>query len=163
MPETESNSTGGLAPKGFNMMCLNRVCMIGRAGDSPVVKQAGASQVAEVNIALSEKYRDAKKEMQERTEWVRFVAWGKLAEIAEKYIHKGSLVYAEGKLQTSKWTAKDGSQHSRTEVYGTNLIVLDGRNFSQKENAPHEDYSPIPPKMDAKFAYEAPEDESLPF
>ena len=145
------------------MMCINRMMMLGRAGDAPIAKEVGASRVAEVNVALSEKYRDAKKEVQEKTEWVRLIAWGKLAEIAEKYIRKGSCVYAEGKLQTAKWQAKDGTPRSRTEVYCTNLIVLDGHaTATEKADAAHADYAPLPPKLDAQFAHN-PDDGDLPF
>lgn len=106
------------------MKSLNRVQLLGRLGGDPEVRstQAGTN-VANFNIATSEKYtKDG--ETQEKTQWHRVVAWGKLADIGGEYLNKGSLVMVEGKLETRQYEDKDGSTRYATEVIASDIFLL---------------------------------------
>ncbi|MDX2144149.1 MAG: single-stranded DNA-binding protein [Rhodospirillaceae bacterium] len=112
---------------------VNKVILIGNLGKDPEVRtMQNGNKVANLSIATSESWRDkATGEKKEKTEWHRVVIFGNLAEIAEKYLKKGSKVYVCGSLQTRKWQDKDGQDKYSTEVvlqgYGGELTMLDGR------------------------------------
>jgi len=91
------------------MSNLNKCMFMGNLGKDAEVRQAGDSKVASFSLAVSEKYKDT-----EKTEWVNCVAWGKLADVAEKYFKKGTKLYVEGKMQTRSWD-KEGVTQYRTE------------------------------------------------
>lgn len=96
---------------------LNRVTLIGNLGSDPEVKKTTSGQpVANFNIATNESWKDKDGNDQERTEWHKIVAWGKLAELCEKYLEKGKSVYVEGKLQTREWNDKEENKRSTTEI-----------------------------------------------
>lgn len=109
------------------MASLNKVMIIGNLGRDPEVRQAGSAPVANFSVAVTEKYKPRGEEAQERTEWVNVVAWHKLADVAKDYLHKGSSVYVEGKLQTRKWQDKNGNDRYTTEVVASSLQMLDKR------------------------------------
>jgi len=100
------------------MSSVNKVILIGRLGRAPEVKKFDNGGIlANLALATSEKWRDRQSgEMQEKTEWHRLVMRERLAEIAQQYLQKGSLIYVEGKLQTRKWQAQDGSDRYSTEI-----------------------------------------------
>jgi single-strand DNA-binding protein len=103
---------------------INKVIIVGNLGQDPVVHYtpAGAA-ITNISVATSDSWRDKNSgQMQEKTEWHRVVFFGKLAEIAAKYLRKGSKVYVEGKLQTRKWQDKNNQDRYTTE------IVVDGFN-----------------------------------
>lgn len=104
---------------------LNKVTLIGNLGRDPEIRftQAGIA-VANLSIATAESWKGKDGERQERTEWHRVVLWDHLAEIAEKYLSKGRQVYIEGKLQTRKWTGKEGEEKFTTEIRCEQLIML---------------------------------------
>ncbi|MBP5855650.1 single-stranded DNA-binding protein [Marivibrio halodurans] len=110
---------------------LNKVILVGNLGRDPEVRtmQSG-DKVANLNIATSERWRDRDGNNQEKTEWHRVVIFGKVAEIAERYLKKGSKVLIEGQLQTRKWTDQSGQDRYTTEVvvrgFGGNMTMLDG-------------------------------------
>ncbi len=109
------------------MAGVNKVILIGNLGADPEVRhlQNGAS-VANFRIATSETYKDKQTgEKREQTEWHSLVAWRGLAEIAEKYLRKGSKIYVEGKLRTRQWQDKDGITRYSTEVHVDELTMLD--------------------------------------
>jgi len=97
---------------------INKVILIGNLGVDPEVRYLpSGSAVANLRIATSESWRDKTTgEPQERTEWHRVSLFGKLAEIAGQYLHKGSKVYIEGKLRTRKWQGQDGQDRYTTEI-----------------------------------------------
>lgn len=103
---------------------VNKVILIGNLGNEPEIRSTAAGAlIATLSIATSESWRDRNTgQQQEKTEWHRVVIFGKLAEIAQQYLHKGSKVYLEGKLQTRKWQGQDGQDRYTTE------IVIDGFN-----------------------------------
>lgn len=106
-------------------MTVNKVLLIGNLGRDPEMRYAPSGDaVCNVNIATTEKWKDKSGEMKEATEWHRVVFWGKLAEICAQYLTKGSQVYVEGKIQTKKYTDKDGAEKYSTEIKGDVMKML---------------------------------------
>ena len=104
----------------------NSVRLIGHLGDDPKVRKLDSGKtVANFSIATNEIYKDSKGEKQSETTWHRLVAWGKQAEIAEKYLKKGSEITIEGKLTNRQWEDKNGEKHYMTEVVVNSLLMLD--------------------------------------
>jgi single-strand DNA-binding protein len=113
---------------------VNKVILVGNLGKDPEVRRmTSGDPVVNLSVATSESWRDkASGERKEKTEWHRVVIFNKnLADVAEKYLRKGSKVYLEGQLQTRKWTDKDGNEKYSTEVVLQNfrgeLVMLDSR------------------------------------
>ncbi len=103
----------------------NKVQLIGNLGGKPEVKETeSGKKLAMFNVATSESYRNAEGEKITETQWHRVVAWGKVAEIAEKYLDKGKEIALEGKLVTRSYTDKDGNKKYITEVQATELLML---------------------------------------
>lgn len=110
------------------MRGVNRVMLIGNLGKDPDVHHLeGNIAVAKFPLATTETYKDRSGKLISQTEWHTVVLWRGLAELAQKYLHKGSLVYIEGRLHTRSWEDKEGSRKFATEVVGDNLIMLDKR------------------------------------
>lgn len=112
---------------------VNKVILIGNLGNDPDVRfTPNGSAVANLSVATSESWKDRNTgQQQERTEWHRVVIFGKLAEIAQQYLRKGSRVYIEGKLQTRKWQGQDGQDRYTTEIvvdgFSGQMQMLDSR------------------------------------
>jgi single-strand DNA-binding protein len=108
---------------------VNKVILIGNLGAEPDVRfTPGGVAVANVRIATSESWRDKQSgELTERTEWHRLVFFGRLAEVVKDYVHKGSKIYVEGRLQTRKWQGQDGQDRYTTEIVCNEMQMLDGR------------------------------------
>ena len=122
------------------MSSLNKVMLIGNVGRDPEVRQVGGKKVVNLSLAVSERWKGADGERQERTEWVRVVIWNeRLADVADRYLTKGSKVYIEGQLQTRKWTDKDGQDRYTTEVvlqrFRGELVMLGDRGDAQPKAA----------------------------
>ena len=117
---------------------VNKVILVGNLGQKPDMKYTQSNTaVANLSLATSESWKDKDSgDLKTKTEWHRVVYFGKLAEIAEQYLDKGSKVYVEGKLQTRKWQDKDGNDRYTTEVilqgYNCNLTLLDSRNSNSQ-------------------------------
>lgn len=110
------------------MSGVNKVIIVGRLGKDPEVRhlESGAA-VANFSVATSEVYKDRNTgERKEQTEWHNVVLWRGLADIAEKYLTKGDMVYIEGKLRTRSWE-KDGVTRYTTEIVGDNMTMLGSR------------------------------------
>ena len=107
---------------------VNKVILVGNCGKDPETRfSPSGSGVTKISIATSESWRDKQSgEMQERTEWHNVVLWRGLAEVAEKYLHKGDQVYIEGKLRTRSWE-KEGITRYTTEIVADNMTMLGGR------------------------------------
>ncbi len=104
---------------------INKVILIGNLGADPEVKYTqDSTPVTTFNVATSERWKGKDGQMQEQTEWHRIVVWRRLAEICGEYLHKGSKVYVEGKLQTRKWQDKDGHDRWTTEVVARDVQFL---------------------------------------
>lgn len=114
------------------MSGVNKVIIVGRLGKDPEVRhlENGAS-VANFSVATSEVYKDRNTgERKEQTEWHNVVLWRGLAEVAEKYLTKGDMVYIEGKLRTRSWE-KDGVTRYTTEIVGDNMTMLSPKGSSE--------------------------------
>ncbi|MFM2193992.1 MAG: Single-stranded DNA-binding protein [Chloroflexota bacterium] len=109
------------------MASVNKVICIGNLGRDPETKfLSNGDAVCNFSIACSESWKNKDGEKQERTEWVRCVAYKKLAEICGEYLKKGSQVYIEGKMQTREWE-KDGVKRYSTEVIVSEMRMLGGK------------------------------------
>lgn len=119
---------------------LNKVILIGRVGKDPDIRQTkDGKAIANISLATSEKWTDKQSgEKKEKTEWHRVVVFGKLAEIVQKYVAKGSLLYIEGQIQTRKWE-KDGVDQYSTEIvlqgFNSVLNMLGGEKSDSQEPA----------------------------
>lgn len=110
------------------MRGVNKAILIGNLGKDPDVQYLdGNIGVAKFSLATTETYKDKTGKPVSQTEWHTVVLWRGLAELAQKYLHKGSLVYIEGRLKTRSWEDKEGNKKFATEIIGENLIMLDKR------------------------------------
>ena len=116
---------------------LNRVTLLGRLGADPEVKYTqNGTAVANLSLATDNRIKRG-DQWETQTEWHRVVAWGKLAEIAQEYLSKGSSLCLEGRLQTRQWEDKDGNKRYTTEIIAQNLVFLDGPAKQQEsDNVP---------------------------
>jgi single-strand DNA-binding protein len=107
------------------MSGVNKVILVGNLGSDPTTRytQSGTA-VANFNIATTERFNNKSGEREERTEWHRIVAWGKLAEICQQYLKKGKQVYIEGRLQTRSWEDQQGNKRYTTEVVARDMVML---------------------------------------
>ncbi len=110
------------------MSSVNRVTLIGNLGKDPEVRyMANGDAVANVTVATTDTWKDKEGQKQEKTEWHRVTFYRKLAEIVEKYLNKGSAIYIEGRLETRKWTDKQGNERYTTEVIASEMKMLGGK------------------------------------
>lgn len=106
---------------------VNKAIIVGRLGQEPEVRyMPNGNAVANFTVATSEQWKDQQGQKQEKTEWHRITIYGKLAEIAGKYLHKGSNVYLEGRLQTREWTDQQQVKRYTTEIIVNEMQMLDG-------------------------------------
>ena len=104
---------------------INKVILVGRLGKDPEIRSTpNGTSVAKFTVATDEKFTDRAGEKQERTEWHNIVAWGKLADICERYLTKGKQVYIEGRLQTRQWEDQQGQKRQTTEIVAQNMQML---------------------------------------
>jgi single-strand DNA-binding protein len=109
-------------------MSVNKAILVGRLGRDPETRfTSGGQAVCNFTMATDETYKDRNGERQKRTEWHRIVLWGKLAELAQQYLKKGSLVFIEGRIQTRQWDDREGQKRNTTEIVGTGMRFLGGR------------------------------------
>jgi single-strand DNA-binding protein len=122
------------------MSGINKVIIIGNLGNDPETRYLpSGGAVTNISIATSEKWKDKNTgQEQEKTEWHRIIFFNKIAEVAGKYLKKGSKVYIEGSLRTNKWQDKDGNDRYTTEIIAKELQMLDGK---QSDNAPAQNNS----------------------
>lgn len=116
---------------------LNKATIIGNLGADPETRytQSGKA-VTNLRVATSESWKDKQTgEQQERTEWHAVVLFDKVAEIAAKFLTKGSKVYLEGKLQTRKWQDKEGADRYTTEIVADQILLLDSKSSEEREPA----------------------------
>ena len=108
------------------MASLNKVMLIGNLGADPEIRYTpSGAAVANFNMATKAQWTTKEGEKQDRTEWHRIVAWRRLGEICGEYLHKGSLVYIEGRLQTRSWEDRDGNKRYTTEIVAQGMQMLD--------------------------------------
>jgi single-strand DNA-binding protein len=125
------------------MASVNKVILIGNLGRDPEVRyMPSGDAVANITIATTETWKDKGGEKQEQTEWHRVAMFGKTAEIAGEYLKKGSQVYIEGKLQTRKWTDKEGQERYTTEIRADRMQMLGSRSGGSERMAPPDEDAP---------------------
>ena len=121
---------------------VNKVILIGNLGRDPEVRYTPSGlAVANATLATSESWKDKQSgEMQERTEWHRVVFYQRLAEIAGEYLKKGSKIYVEGKIRTTKWQDKTtGQDRYTTEIIADSMQMLDSKGSASSGNIPNSD------------------------
>ena len=127
------------------MASLNKVQIIGNLGADPEMRfTANGRAVATMNVACNRRYTTQDGDNREETEWVRVVAWAKLAELVSQYLSKGSQVYVEGRMQTREWQDREGQRRFTTEVVARDVQFLDrrgGGNYDGDSGSP----PPAPP------------------
>lgn len=107
----------------------NKVQLIGNLGKTPEIKNTDSGKkLAKFSVATNEVYTNNKGEKVKETQWHNLVAWGKLAEIAEKYLDKGSEVVIEGKIITKDYTDKDGNKKYTTEIQVNEMLLMGSKN-----------------------------------
>jgi single-strand DNA-binding protein len=147
------------------MSSLNKAMIIGRLGQDPDVRYTQSNTaVANLSVATSERYKDKQGEWKENTEWHRVVAWGRLAEICQEYLKKGSQVYIEGPIQTRKWEDKEGQTRYSTEIKALTMTMLDSKGDSGDAEVPKKPDSsqPVSSSVDLNEDFEDIDDD-LPF
>ena len=129
---------------------INKVILVGNVGLDPEVRALESGvKVARIRLATSERYTDRQtNETKELTEWHTVTLWRNLADIVDKYVHKGSQLYVEGSLRTREWTDKDNQKRYTTEIVATDLKLL-GRRMDAPASQEVNDYGAQP-------AYQAP-------
>ena len=140
-------------------MSLNKVILIGNLGRDPEVRyMPNGEAVCNFSIATSETWNDRQTgQRQERTEWHNITLYRRLAEVAGQYLKKGSQVYIEGRIQSRKYTGKDGIERTAYEIIGSEMKMLGGGNDSGQQNAQHT--PPAPPSRQAPAAPGQPVDD----
>ena len=129
-------------------MALNKVMLIGNVGNDPEIRYLdsnpqspqGSAKVASFRLATTERYRDRNGETRGNTEWHSIVAWRSNADLVEKFVHKGSQIYIEGKLRTRQWTDQTGNKRFTTEVQADNIQLLGKRPDAPQAGQPAQGY-----------------------
>jgi single-strand DNA-binding protein len=139
------------------MRGVNKVTLMGNLGKDPeLIMLEGNIAVVKFPLATTETFRDKNGKQYSQTDWHTIVFWRGLAELVQKYLHKGSYIYIEGKLRTRSWEDKDGNRKFATEVVGDNLIMLDKR---AENNAPMDNAdsflpeTPLPNDIEGNLPY----------
>ena len=149
-------------------MSVNKVILVGNVGKDPEVKYLDKGNVvASFSLATTERgyTTSAGVQIPDRTEWHNIVMWRGLAEIAEKYIRKGSQVYIEGKIKTRNYDDQNGVKRYITEIFAENMQLLgkrDGHDHGASQSSPPESSTASAPDSTPEFAPSAPTDD-LPF
>ena len=144
-------------------MSLNKVILIGRLGRDPETRyMPNGEAVCNFSIATSERWKDQSGQPKERTEWHAITMYRKLAEIAAQYLKKGSQVYIEGRIQSRKYTGKDGIERTAFDIIASEMKMLDSKSSGGVE----QHNPPPPPQARQQTAARVPQDDindDLPF
>ncbi len=136
------------------MATLNKAILIGNLGKDPEVRVTASGQtMAYFTLATKERFKNRNGEREERTEWHNIVLWGRIAEIARDYLHKGMQIYIEGRLQTRKWEDKSGTARYTTEVIGDVMQMLGSKGNSTSQGAQREDLTGMPEFDDSEIPF----------
>ena len=140
-------------------MSLNKAILIGRLGRDPEVRyMPNGEAVCNFSIATSETWKDQHGQKQERTEWHNITLYRRMAEVAGQYLKKGSLVYIEGRIQSRKYTDKDGIERTAYEIIGNEMKMLGGKAEGSSESA-NTAKPPAPPRRQTPAAPAQPVDD----
>ena len=141
-------------------MSVNKAILIGRLGRDPEVRQMpNGEAVCNFSIATSETWKDQHGQKQERTEWHNITLYRRMAEVAGQYLKKGSQVYIEGRIQSRKYTGKDGIERTAYEIIGSEMKMLGGGNDSGQQAQAAQAETPTPPRRQAPAAPAQPVDD----
>lgn len=134
-------------------MALNKVMLIGIVGKDPDVRQleSGATN-AQFSLATTERYKDKNGEQKEVTEWHNIVVWRGLAEVAEKYVRKGSHLYVEGKIQTRSYEDREGVKKYITEILASSFQMIGKKSDNSESSAPSTERRPTRTAQSTKVA-----------
>jgi len=144
-------------------MSVNKVILVGRLGRDPETRFTAAGQaVCNFTLATDEAYRDRAGTRQKRTEWHRIVLWGKLAEIGQQYLKRGTMVYLEGRLQTRQWDDRSGNKRTTTEIVANVMKMLSPRGEAAPPPSEAEAEAPSVEHEEAPQGAEI-SDEDIPF
>ena len=128
------------------MPSVNKVILMGHLGKDPEAKFLPSGKaVTNFSLATSEKWKDKQTgQQQERTEWHRIVVFGKLAEICAEYLHKGSIVYVEGRIATEKWQDQQGIDRYTTKIYANQMqfVKTNQGESTQQPQRPQQPHNP---------------------
>jgi len=142
---------------------VNKVTLIGNLGEEPDLRSTGdGTAVCNMSLATNESYTNSDGEEVTQTEWHNVVAWGRLGEVCNEYLDKGSQVYFEGKLQTREWEDRDGNTRYTTEVKAQEMMFLDGASSDKRTTggAPSQSHDPSPQQpQDAEAGQKVTSDE----
>lgn len=117
---------------------VNKVILIGNVGKDPIIRNVNDNTpVASFTLATNEIYKDSQGNMQKNTEWHNIVAWRNLAQLAEKYIHKGSQIYVEGRLKSRTYTDKDNQQRTIVEILADKIQLLGKKEGDENSTTTH--------------------------
>ena len=143
---------------------VNKVTLIGNLGNDPELRSTqSGSAVANITLATSESWRDKEtQETKERVEWHRVIFFGRLAEVVNEYLRKGSQVYVEGRIQTRKWQDKDGNDRYTTEIVANEMQMLGSRGTNSESPTNQQSASTSQPTSQSAIVNE-PFDDDIPF
>lgn len=151
-------------------MSFNKIILVGNLGKDPELRYTPqGTAVCNFSLATNEKRRDKAGEMQEVALWFKVTLWGKQAEVATKYLTKGSPVYVEGRLRVEEWTDRDGNNRQTLEVNGSDIQFLSGggrsEGFDRDSHGEAEFAGPAEPSSSSAggFARPATADDDIPF
>lgn len=153
---------------------MNKVLLIGHLGKDPEVRYtASGKAVTSFTLATSQQWKDQDGGDQERTEWHRIVAWGRLGEICGQYLSKGRQVFIEGRIQSRDWEDQDGNRRTTVEIIAGDMIMLGGQGPSSSEGRDDRDRRPAPsrkpesqeaaPRRDDRKYQPPPPEDDIPF
>jgi single-strand DNA-binding protein len=126
------------------MAGVNKVILVGNLGTDPELRYTPSGKaVANFSLATNEQWTNKDGEKEERTEWHRIVAWGRLGEICGEYLSKGSQIYIEGKIQTRAWEDRDGNKRYTTEIIAQAMQMLGGISRKEGEASSPEERHPV--------------------
>jgi len=125
------------------MASVNQCNFVGRCGKDPETRfTASGMQVTNVSIACSEKFKNKSGTMEEKTEWISLVFWGKLAEVVAEWVKKGQEIYVSGRMQTEKYTDKDGHDRYTTKINCDKMQMLGGGKGGERTSASADEPAP---------------------
>lgn len=149
---------------------VNKVILVGNLGADPEIRALESGQkVARLSLATNRSYNNRDGQRVDETEWHRIEVWGRLAEIAEKYLTKGRTIYVEGRIRTRKWTDQNNIEKYTTEIVGETLTMLGNRDDARPAAQPqsNEPLQATPPTSQPAptqpVAAPAAEEDDLPF
>lgn len=142
-------------------MSLNKILLIGNAGRTPDIRAVGDTKVASFTLATTERYKGKDGNVREETEWHNIAVWGKLADVVEKYVDKGTQLYVEGRIKTEKYADAQGVEKYAVKVIASSLQLLGKKEggsapAAQPKQGQRWQSTPIPPAGE-------PEDDDMPF